>query len=319
MWGIPVLIISLYLLQRPWNKSVREICKRKWPMLAIPVLAGLHSLSAGISALLITAMLPTRETGGENRWDAIAITGLLLIAIPEFVYLEDPYRYPFHRMNTVFKISYAAWPLVMAAAGHAALKMGMARGEFPWSAGHATGVLLVAALFIYPVATITDRAGAVPISSLTLNGFKRLEALHPHDMETVKKVKEIIRPGDRCLEAAGDSYSWAGRMAAFTGCPVLLGWKGHELLWRGKWAWQGISARKKAVDTIYSINDRDMACKLVREYKIDCIIACEAEVRMYGPEVIKRLDALFPEKIMAGPCAAYRAGRFCEDETGTDK
>ena len=45
----------------------------------------------------------------------LIIAGFILVMIPQFVYFKDIYFYqnpPFARANTVFKIWYAAWPLL---------------------------------------------------------------------------------------------------------------------------------------------------------------------------------------------------------------
>ena len=64
------------------------------------------------------------------------------------------------------------------------------------------------------------------------------------------------------LEAVGDDYSEHGRISSSTGIPTLLGWKGHELQWRG--SSKSINERELHVAEIYQTTD-----SLRRKYLLD--------------------------------------------------
>ena len=64
------------------------------------------------------------------------------------------------------------------------------------------------------------------------------------------------------LEAVGDDYSEHARVSSSTGIPTLLGWKGHELQWRG--SSKSINKRELHVAEIYQTAD-----SLRRKYLLD--------------------------------------------------
>jgi uncharacterized membrane protein len=72
------------------------------------------------------------------------------------------------------------------------------------------------------------------------------------------------------LEAPGSSYTYEGRISAFTGFPALLGWAIHESQWRGNYTEQGL--REPDIATIYSTHDPVLALELLRKWSVDYVI-----------------------------------------------
>src|SRR5690606_17348554 len=42
-----------------------------------------------------------------------------------------------------------------------------------------------------------------------------------------------LEPGESLIEASSDAFTEGARVSALTGQPAVIGWTGHEWLWRG--------------------------------------------------------------------------------------
>ena len=83
------------------------------------------------------------------------------------------------------------------------------------------------------------------------------------------------------VEAVGDDYSDYGRVSGSTGIPTILGWKGHELQWRGNS--RLFDGREEAVAEIYQSPDPSRVRELLERYDVQYVYVGRREQISYGP------------------------------------
>jgi uncharacterized membrane protein len=202
-------------------------------------------------------------------------------------------------MNTVFKVYYQAW-LLLAIVG--------AYGLYYWQsrrpAGHLSGprwrraslwavhytwsgavaALLVASLY-YPVGAALDRTGILSrghtVQDNTLDGLAFLRDSEPGEYAAIVWLRGKA-PWGRIAEAVGDDYSDHGRISASTGLPTILGWKGHELQWRGGSA--AFAGRNEDVIRIYQSRDVQVVLRLLQKYDVRYVYVGRRERARYGSD-----------------------------------
>jgi uncharacterized membrane protein len=73
-------------------------------------------------------------------------------------------------------------------------------------------------------------------------------------------------------------YGYPSRISAFTGVPAILGWPGHEFMWRGAAADTG--GRIGEVRAVYE--DPDRAPGILRKYNVTHVYVGDTERELYG-------------------------------------
>jgi uncharacterized membrane protein len=85
-----------------------------------------------------------------------------------------------------------------------------------------------------------------------------LADLPPDERAAIDWVRVHVPPGSTVLQADGSDYrAEEGRLAGATGRPSLLGWQGHERVWRGPAFGAVIDARVAATARVYHAPDAD--------------------------------------------------------------
>ncbi len=277
MWGLPLGLVGALLAARNGRWA--------WPPaigfgVVVAALAP-HSVPAAL-LLTLAAALWVAHRPADRPWVVLAMSGLLLLLVPEVLYLDDPYGPPFERMNTVFKLSYAAWPLLMLAAARGSARIWI---QAPSAARLAPALLLGIAL-LYPVQAARQRLQR-PVVLPLWDGLAALAADHPEDVTLARWLRNHARPGDRCLEAPGQAYQWAGRISALTGCATVLGWQMHEYVWGRDWG--VLEARRRQAEAVYTRPQQRR--EFLRRHGIRWVVFGEVERRRYGAATAASLDA----------------------------
>jgi uncharacterized membrane protein len=203
-------------------------------------------------------------------------------------------------MNTVFKVYYQAWLLLAIVgayglyywqsrrpAGHLSAPMGsgwrrasLHAVHYAWSG--ALAALLVGSLY-YPVGAALDRTGILnrgyTVQDNTLDGLAFLRESEPGEYAAIVWLRSKASWG-RIVEAVGDDYSDHGRISASTGLPTILGWKGHELQWRGGSA--AFAGRSEDVARIYQSQDVQVVRRLLEKYDVRYVYVGRRERARYG-------------------------------------
>ncbi|MDX2177277.1 MAG: DUF2298 domain-containing protein [Candidatus Sumerlaeia bacterium] len=209
---------------------------------------------ATVAALLV---LPASQGAGRL---------LLLLGAPflfwtawcEAFFINDTMTGDLERYNTLFKIYYPLWPLLGAAgaASLAALMDTPKRAQALFLAGAVAGLG-----FAYPLLATATRTNVLGeyakrhfdgggdswggfnedrtpehYTTRTLDGSAWLDQDRNYvgDRGAIEWLRANAEPGARLLEAPSpQGYSGAGRIAAFSGVPSVVGWINHENQWRG--------------------------------------------------------------------------------------
>lgn len=212
------------------------------------------------------------------------ISAVLLSLSVEFVYIRDVFD---TRMNTVFKFYYQAWVLFAVASAPALAylwaRISASRGwrkgvGVLWSAGL---FLLLGASLVYPLAATYSKTNSFQ-GPPTLDGMTFLQRLYPEEYAAIRWLDGQVSGNEVVLEAAGGSYTFYGRVSAYTGLPTLLGWGGHELQWRGNYDEPG--RREPLIDRLYTSSDPKELHRLFEEFNIQYVYVGFLEREKYGPD-----------------------------------
>lgn len=193
------------------------------------------------------------------------IAGLILIILPQIIFLKDIYYFqnpPFARANTVFKMWYAAWPLialttaVFVSALSRAIKQKIWR--YVWQ-----GTLLIACAILAFGLYIGLKGLGNPAPN-TLNGLEYINSNEPTKAEILNWVNKNITGQPIILQLPGQSYTNQSWLSNYSGLSTIIGWQSHEWGWRyDDQAWNLISQRVLSVKTIYeSTNIDDLRSKI---------------------------------------------------------
>jgi uncharacterized membrane protein len=277
--GAALTLVPFLIEFRPFANGILPVSARTpiWQLLVIyahvlPALILLPFLALRWAPVL--SLLPI---------GVVAVTGLLLVAIPEVVYLKDIYGDDHARANTMFKLTFRAQPLLVIAA-LAVLAPVLARGR-GWTLGAFAGLVpLVLTLAYLPHV----HAPPSVIRSLAGLGFLGDERA------LVEAARDLpLADGEAFVEASGQSFTGSSRVAAMTGQPVVIGWTGHEWLWRNDVA--AAYGRSNDVDRFYTTTDDAERCRIVRRYMIRYVILGKIERERYSDLALEGLHALGPE------------------------
>lgn len=268
---------------------------------AVPV-APLFAAAAGVALLLLVGGASRGALAvGERLALLAAAAGLLLWLAPEIAFVHDTFG---HRLNTVFKLSYQAWPLLALAAAHA--------GIWAWGEGRRVwSVAALAALLAglpYPPSALAARLGERP-PEWSLDALAHLGREAPAEAALVAWVRKNVPPGSRVLQAEGESYRpESARLSTATARPALLGWVGHERQWRGR-EWERLSAgRSEAIRRIYEEAEGTGLTALLARWRIGYVLIGPEERRRYALSGDREaaLAAALPEVFAADDRRLFR-------------
>lgn len=285
---------SFLLVQGSWLLPASLLCltrERRGPLLAaaIAVVALAWLVPGMVVRVLLLALAAGiwRQRGVLGRTaTALLLAAITLLVIAECVWVDDVYGWQYRRLNTVFKWHLHAIVLLTLALPGLLHALWSARPE---TAGRAIAratsrTLLVGLAVVSMVASLLLLASRYrerePVR--TLNGLTVIAQRRPGDAVTIEYLWQHGTRRDVVLEATGRSYTYGSRISTMTGVPTLLGWKGHEHLWRRGPEWQrAIDERARRVDDLYGGPTEGLQARL-RDADITYVVVGEVERRRYA-------------------------------------
>lgn len=217
-----------------------------------------------------------------------------MVMVAELFHIVDSFGGPWRRMNTVFKVYYQAWLLLGLVATFSVYSLWPTRSSLlPGRTLRGTAVraarlggaaicaFLLAASLYYTVGAALERSGAYasPREGRTLDGLAYLQQDEPAEYAAITWLRDEA-PQGRIVEAVGDDYTRFGNISASTGLPTVLGWKGHELQWRG--SSEPFAGREEDIAAIYSGADPVEAQRLLSKYGVRYVYLGSREQERYG-------------------------------------
>ncbi len=229
---------------------------------------------------------------------ALLLVGIasVLMLVPEVYYLKDIQPAPWMRAITVFKLHYQAWIFLAPACAF----------FIPYVDGRLTAVSRIGVWAFRGVATALIGSGlfytawVVPRmggACQTLDGMAIYATTRPDENNAITWLADNAAPGSRLVESVGESYTNYVRASTFTGIPTVMGWRAHEVLWRGDWEF--VKGRSREIRAFYTTADLAQARKFLQRYGISFIFVGELERQRYGPSV-ERLIQWFPALYQSG-------------------
>lgn len=274
-----IILLTMMLVALPWWLSFKSISNGigivtlRSPLWQLAVLWG-----GGMVVNLIAVIVEGR---GENKMlvRTLALSTVLLIAIPEFIFARD--IYPNHpRANTMFKLTYQAF-----------IMMGILLGAvvgilLDIERKMAIGWRLVAVFIVFGIftGTMVFPLTAFPTyysnfkSYYGLDGEKWLKTRLPENYGAVQFL-EANRDGKNMVEAVGDSYTLLNVVSVYSGVPTIEGWRVHEWLWRG--GYDPVAEREAEVREIYQGDNIEKTKAILKKYNVGWILVGQDEKLMY--------------------------------------
>ena len=101
-----------------------------------------------------------------------------------------------------------------------------------------------------------------------------IKVMLPDDYVAIQWIKENLDRDSVILQKVDGSYTLSTRISAFTANPTVLGWHGHEWVWRAKADYSvpdEVDARWNDIFQIYNSEDKEYVKSLIEKYDIDYI------------------------------------------------
>jgi uncharacterized membrane protein len=204
----------------------------------------------------------------------LALTGIGLTLVPEFVYLRDQFGW---RMNTIFKFYFQTWILWgMVAAFGTVILLNELKKIWKWVHSVGLAVLILMAL-AYPVFGLLTKTDNFNPGVWTLDGTNYMQIFNPDEMAAIRWMQQA--PLGVVAEAVGGSYSSFARISEISGQQTVLGWPGHESQWRGGAV--EIGSRQQDIQQLYQTTSWTDAEKIIDQYNIRYIYVGSLERTAY--------------------------------------
>lgn len=238
----------------------------------------------GIQLVRVVELREENVSWRDIFGEALVISSLGLILLPEFVFLNDSYGGDNERMNTIFKIYTTSWALVSLAVVYIWQKV--IRIRLDSGSIFVRGYTLVGLWMIgisLTVGAFSFYAHTLPMRFVSSDaqfgteGLSDVERKFPGSAEIIRDLRD--RPYGRVLEAQGKPYSFTTFVSTLAGQPAYLGWANHVgLLTRER---EEITRRESITKDIYMNQDCLKRQQVALQEKIAYIVVGNLEQSQY--------------------------------------
>jgi uncharacterized membrane protein len=272
--------------------------------LAVAILAQrpVFGLATGF-VFAVLYLLPKLE-GALKAGFLYCACAAMLVALADVVVVKDSYGTTFKRMNTIFKTWAGAWPLLVIGAAlllPLAFSTRHARLAIRWVVAAA----LVTSL-LHPAALAYGRMRSTAPGGL--DGLAWVSRDYPGDRKAIDWLRANSPPSAAVAEASGGAYDDHGRIGTGSGRPTLLGWAGHEGVWRGDSAGPEIGSRQTDLKTIYTSRDAAQVSEILKRRGISYVVVGPLERKDFGADAFPARSS-FKEVFSEGGTALYEVPR----------
>ncbi len=231
-----------------------------------------------LASLLVLAGIGMWKNPKDLKNVLIFVSALTLLLVEVF-YVDDPYPQKWERLNTVFKTYIQAW--IMLSFASALIFSELKRGKYFIA-------LFLAILWIYPfghLVTLNDFKGTIDGMAYTKN-YGEYDALK--FLQSCPNGVVLEFPGDKPFE----SYTYTGRVSAFTGLQSVMARGGHELFWRyfNNSTVPMLYKRWNDANKIYSASSIDEVIPLLKKYNVKYIYVGFLEKQHYNDKALRKFE-----------------------------
>ena len=271
LWGIPIFMVLYYFLFTIANSIPIKIDKYL-------IKNYVQSLRPGDYFILI-----------------IGFSAIGLILSTEVLYVVDIFFDSAPRFNTVFKFTYQSFIMFGVCYGYILPILYNSSRKTNRSVAKVLIVLfLLTCCYAYTSTEqwFGDITNKKNYKTLDATAFLKNNTLDYDDVlaidnsVVIEYIKEHVKKDAVIIEASGDSYSSDNQISVFTGRSTVLGWTGHEWLWRSENSNfdypQLLVDRDNDIHKFYSSGNIDELIDIINTYKIDYIVIGYTERKKYG-------------------------------------
>lgn len=214
----------------------------------------------------------------------IGVCAIGLIILPEIIYLKDIYSDEYKRANTMFKLTFNASTLFNISASYILIKY-LYKDIKVWNRIIVCIILFVfLTTFGYGINAINYATDSFKGTSYDIkaNAEQYLAEQMPDDYEAIQWIKQNIDRNAVILECTGGSYNNNSRVSVFTANPTVLGWHGHEWIWRAKPDYSVpdiVSERWNTIYNMYQSTNKELIEKCIKRYNISYIYIGNVEYK----------------------------------------
>jgi YYY domain-containing protein len=267
------LLVHGFFLSVFIASGARSLARRPYLLVPALLVAALGYPSAGLALAAGTALLARWERRPEIL---IALVGIAIITFTEVFYLKDYLGGIYYRLNTVFKFYNIAW-ILMGVSSLTMIARVLEGTRLPRMPSGRVKAALIISMVVFIAAIPALLASGIGSGQPTLDGLQYLETSHPGDAAALSFVRGLPA-GTVMVEGTKGDYDYPSRISSFTGVQTIIGWPGHEFMWRG--AGGDTPARVDDVREVYE--DPEKAPGILRQYQASYIYVGDTERELYS-------------------------------------
>ena len=286
-WGfqLTAILVSLFFAQKNWQSRFILLLAYSACLLsyvALPLI---------ILLLFIQITLSVEEQRKASSLDlsalflnAIGLTALSLLLLPELFFLDDPYGGENERMNTIFKAYSSDWAFLSIYAivsGKKYLSSLLSDQELQKYIAPVVAIFLAVLTLPFFVHTVSERMISNTAVLPLTQGLSLLDQQNPGAAQTIQAFYQ--KPDGLTAEAPGNPYSLTSHVCTLSGKQCFLGWRNHvDLLTR---KYDESKRREEILDTLYRSVNCDQIKSILQSENIKYVVEGPLEKDRYGTTI----------------------------------